>query len=99
MHPVLSRSAAGPALFRKAADFEAFGRIVFETHERHPIRILTWSMISNRHRGRPWRLCGSTAVNHPRRLNVYTLLVASQAVSFGEKAFGSLALPDSRDYS
>jgi hypothetical protein len=33
-------------MFRKEADFEAFQRIV-EAHERQPIRILSYSALSN----------------------------------------------------
>jgi REP-associated tyrosine transposase len=34
-------------LFRKDADFEAFQRVMLEAHERHPIRILTYCVMSN----------------------------------------------------
>ena len=39
---VLNRSVAGPPLFRKEADFEAFERIMIEAHGLHPLRILGW---------------------------------------------------------
>ena len=29
-------------MFRKEADFEAFERVIVETHERQPIRILSY---------------------------------------------------------
>jgi REP element-mobilizing transposase RayT len=47
VYHVLNRSVAGPALFRKEADFEAFERITIEAHQRHPIRILAWCMMLN----------------------------------------------------
>jgi putative transposase len=34
-------------LFRKDADFEAFQRAMIEAHERHPIRILSYCVMSN----------------------------------------------------
>jgi putative transposase len=34
-------------LFRKDADFEAFQRVMIEAHQRHPIRILSYCVMSN----------------------------------------------------
>jgi len=34
-------------LFRKDADFEAFQRVMVEAHQRHPIRILSYCVLSN----------------------------------------------------
>jgi hypothetical protein len=34
-------------MFRKEADFEAFERVIVETHERQPIRILSYCVLSN----------------------------------------------------
>src|SRR5512135_1081483 len=44
---VLNRTVAGLPLFRKAADYEAFERIMIEAHERHPLRILAWCLMRN----------------------------------------------------
>jgi putative transposase len=43
----LNRSAGKTHLFRKPADFEAFQRVMVEAHERHPIRILSYCLLSN----------------------------------------------------
>lgn len=45
MYHVLNRSVAGRPLFRKAADYEAFERIMIEAHRRHPLRILAWCLM------------------------------------------------------
>ena len=34
-------------LFRKAGDFEAFQRVMIEAHQRHPIRILSYCILSS----------------------------------------------------
>ena len=34
-------------MFRKAADFEAFERVMVEAHQREPIRILAYCILSN----------------------------------------------------
>jgi putative transposase len=34
-------------LFRQDADFEAFERVMIEAHRRHPIRILSYCVLSN----------------------------------------------------
>ena len=44
---VLNRSAGRTALFRKAADFAAFLRIVGEAQERFPLRLVDWCVMSN----------------------------------------------------
>ena len=35
------------SMFRKAAGFEAFERVMVEAHQREPIRILAYCMLSN----------------------------------------------------
>jgi len=40
VYHVLNRSVAGPSLFRKEADFEAFQRIMIEVYALQPLRIL-----------------------------------------------------------
>ncbi len=35
-------------MFRKEADFEAFERVMVESHEREPLRILSYCVLSNR---------------------------------------------------
>ena len=47
MYHVLNRAVAGLPLFRKEADYQAFERIMIETHERHPLRILAWCLMRN----------------------------------------------------
>jgi putative transposase len=34
-------------MFRKDADFEAFQQVMIEAYERHPIRILSYCVLSN----------------------------------------------------
>ena len=34
-------------MFRKEADFEAFERVIVEMHERQPLRILSYCVLSN----------------------------------------------------
>ena len=47
MYHVLNRSVGKMHLFGKDADFEAFQRVMVEAHQRHPIRILSYSVLSN----------------------------------------------------
>ena len=47
VHHVLNRSVGKMRLFRKQADFAAFQRVLIEAHQRHPIRILSYSILSN----------------------------------------------------
>jgi putative transposase len=47
VYHVLNRTVAGLPLFRKEADFEAFERIMIESHQRHPTRILAWCLMRN----------------------------------------------------
>ena len=48
VYHVLNRSVGKMHLFGKDADFEAFQRVVIEAHQRHPIRILSYCVLSNR---------------------------------------------------
>jgi hypothetical protein len=41
IHHVLNRSVGRMQMFRKPSDFEAFERVMVETHQRQPIRILS----------------------------------------------------------
>jgi hypothetical protein len=52
---VLNRSVGRMHIFRKQADFEAFERVIVETHERQPIRILSYRGLERtvRPEGRP----------------------------------------------
>jgi putative transposase len=47
VYHVLNRSAGGMHLFRKEPDFEAFERVMAEAHQRQPIRILSYCVLSN----------------------------------------------------
>jgi putative transposase len=47
VYHVLNRSVGKMPLFRKVADFEAFQRVMIEARERHPIRILSYRVLSN----------------------------------------------------
>jgi len=47
VYHVLNRSVAGLPLFRKESDYEAFERIMFEAHQRHPTRLLAWCLMRN----------------------------------------------------
>jgi len=47
VYHVLNRSVGKMVLFRHESDFEAFERIIHEAHERHPIRILCYCVMSN----------------------------------------------------
>ena len=44
---MLNRSVGKMHLFGKDADFEAFQRVLIEAHQRHPIRILSYCVLSN----------------------------------------------------
>ena len=47
MYHVLNRSVGKRHLFGKDADFEAFQRVLIQAHQRHPIRILSYCVLSN----------------------------------------------------
>jgi len=47
VYHVLNRSVGKRHLFGKDADFEAFQRVMIEAHQRHPIRILSYCVLSN----------------------------------------------------
>ena len=47
VYHVLNRAVARLPLFRKEADFEAFERVLLETQERRPTRILAWRLMRN----------------------------------------------------
>src|SRR6516165_298848 len=47
IYHVLNRSMGKIRLFGQDADFEAFQRVMVEAHRRHPIRILTYCVLSN----------------------------------------------------
>ncbi len=47
VYHVLNRSVGRMHLFGKNADFEAFQRVMIEAHQRHPIPILSYCVMSN----------------------------------------------------
>ena len=47
VYHVLNRSFGKMHLFGKDADLEAFQRVMIEAHQRHPIRILSYCVLSN----------------------------------------------------
>src|SRR5208337_4710219 len=47
VYHVLNRSVGKMHRFGKDADFEAFQRVMIEAHQRHPIRILSYCVLSN----------------------------------------------------
>ncbi len=47
VYHVLNRSVGKRRLFGQDADFAAFQRIMIEAHQRHPIRILSYCVLSN----------------------------------------------------
>jgi putative transposase len=47
VYHVLNRSVGKNRLFGNDADFEAFERVIIEAHQRHPIRILAYALLSN----------------------------------------------------
>jgi putative transposase len=47
VYHVWNRSVGRMHLFRQAADFEAFERVMIEAHRRRPIRILSYCILSN----------------------------------------------------
>ncbi len=47
IYHVFNRSAGKMHMFRKDADYVAFERVMLEAHERHPIRILSYCILSN----------------------------------------------------
>ena len=48
VYHVLNRSVGKMHLFGKDADFEAFQQVMIEAHQRHPIRILSYCVLSRR---------------------------------------------------
>jgi putative transposase len=46
IYHVLNRSAGKMRMLSREADYEAFQRIIIEAHERHPIRILAFCVLS-----------------------------------------------------
>src|SRR6516165_9516930 len=47
VYHVLNRSVGRMHMFRKTPDFEAFERVMVEAHQREPIRILAYCILSN----------------------------------------------------
>src|SRR6266550_2546491 len=47
VYHILNRSVGRMHLFGKDADFEAFQRVLIEAHQRHPIRVLSYCVLSN----------------------------------------------------
>jgi REP element-mobilizing transposase RayT len=47
LYHVLNRSVGRMHMFRKQSDFEAFERVMVEAHQRQPIRILSYCVLSN----------------------------------------------------
>jgi putative transposase len=47
VYHVLNRAVGRMRLFRSDDDFEAFRRVMIEAHQRHPLRILAYSVLSN----------------------------------------------------
>jgi REP-associated tyrosine transposase len=47
VYHVLNRSVGKMHPFSKNADFEAFQRVMIEAHQRHPIHILSYCVLSN----------------------------------------------------
>lgn len=47
VYHVLNRSVGRMKMFRRETDFQAFERIIHETRQRHPIRILSYCILSN----------------------------------------------------
>ena len=47
VYHVLNRSVGRTHLFGKDADFDAFQRVMIEAYDRHPIRILSYCVMSN----------------------------------------------------
>jgi putative transposase len=47
VYHVLNRSVGKMPLFGRDADFEAFHRVIIEAHRRHPIRILSYCILSD----------------------------------------------------
>ncbi|MGA2497788.1 MAG: transposase, partial [Tepidisphaeraceae bacterium] len=47
VYHVLNRTVGKMHMFRTDADFDAFQRVMIEAHQRHPIRILAWCLMSN----------------------------------------------------
>lgn len=47
VYHVLNRSVGRRHLFAQEADFEAFQHVMIEAHRRHPIRVLSYCILSN----------------------------------------------------
>ena len=44
---MLNRAVGRMKMFRHVGEFEAFGRVLAEAHQRHPLRILSYCVMSN----------------------------------------------------
>jgi putative transposase len=63
-------------MFRQAADLQAFERVMFEAHQREPIRILAYCILSNHWHsvvwperdGQHWRFVNSALLGGSDRL-------------------------------
>src|SRR5687768_5807496 len=51
---VLNRAAGRMTLFRKEADFQAFERIMIQAHQRFPLRLCAYCILSNHWHFVPW---------------------------------------------
>jgi len=47
VYHVWNRAAARVRLFKKEEDYAAFNQLLIEAHERQPIRIPDWCLMSN----------------------------------------------------
>ena len=55
-------------MFRKQADFEAFERVMVEAHQRQPIRILSYCVLSNHWHFVVWPAADGQVTDFFRRL-------------------------------
>jgi putative transposase len=75
VYHVINRANGRLRLFRKDSDFTAFYNVLRQAHERHPIRLLAWCVMSNhwhfvvwpRHDGELSRFFGYLALTHAAR--------------------------------
>ena len=73
-------------MFRKDADFEAFERVMVEAHQRQPIRVLSYCVMSNHWHFVVWPEHDGQLTDFFRRLCTRTPCVARFAPDRGVRA-------------
>ena len=67
---MLNRSVGKMHLFGKDADFEAFQRVMIEAHQRHPIRIRSYCVLSNHWHFAVWPFSSRDTIPNSEKLGI-----------------------------